>query len=65
MPDLHTKVTVQCFRTHDVINFVMDILGSAVTTKKATILESRGMLKLTRPVSVVVTVTVQKKALGR
>ena len=52
--------------TDEVIHFVMDILGNVTESNtNKTCLERRVMLRLTQPMSVVVTVTVLKKVWRR
>ena len=58
-------MTVQHFTTDEVIHHIMDILGDGDESDEEYILRGRGMLCLTLSVSLIVTVTDQKKVLKR
>ena len=65
MSDLSAKMVAQRFTTDEVIRFIMDIPDDGVESSNKTCLERRGMLSLTQPMSMVVTVIIQKKVLRR
>ena len=70
LSDLHVKMAGHYFTTDEMINFIRDILGNGVESNKGTYihkmnLERMGMPGFTQQLSIVVTVTIQKKVLRK
>ena len=62
--DLRAKMVAKHFTTDEVIHFIMDrFLAVELKATKKTCLERRGILSFIQPMSVVVTVSIQKKML--